>query len=120
MEDPEWSFDELTYLLNRRSAAVLRAVHRHGGEATMPTVSGETELSRGELYHLFTDLETMVLLNQRRTVTQHGIEPVVSLTDAAQEAIEDGILDEFEEEPTNDGARRIWKESLWLDGIVHR
>lgn len=120
MEDPEWSREELTYLLNRRSAAVLRAVDRHGGTATMPTIAGETELSRGELYHLFTDLETMVLLDQRRTVTEHGIEPVVSLTDVGRDAIEDGILEEFEETPTNDGARRIWRESLWLDGIVHR
>lgn len=120
MEDPEWSFDELTYLLNRRSAAVLRAVDRHGGEATMPTVAGETDLSRGELYHLFADLETMALLEQRRTVTEHGIEPMVSLTDPGRAAIDDGILEEFEEQPTNDGARRIWRESLWLDGIVHR
>ncbi len=120
MEDPGWSFDELTYLLNRRSAAVLRAVDRHGGEATMPTIVGETELSRGELYHLFADLETMVLLEQRRTVTEEGIEPIVSLTESGREAIDDGILDEFEEQPTNDGARRIWRDSLWLDGIVHR
>ena len=120
MDDIEWDYAELRYLLDRRSAAVLRVAHRRGGSAKMSEVASETGLSRGELYHLFSDLDRMDLVRNRHTVADHGIERQAVLSPGAERAIEEGILDDFEDVTVGDEARRIYRRTKWLEGVVHR
>lgn len=112
--------NELVYALDERAAAVLVALHRRGGTATMADLVSETEFGRGELYHLLGDLGTLDLVSTTRKPAGRS-ERTATLTRAGETAIEAGLLEEFEGVgEREDAAAAIRRLSHRLEGLIHR
>lgn len=120
MDDVSWSLSELTYLLDWRCRRVLSVLERRGGAATQSVLLDETDFSRGELYHLLSELGSVDLVARARHDEGPG-EAEIRLTGPGRDALAAGLLEELGEGPPRYSAERMmYRRTKWLDGVVHR
>lgn len=120
MDDVSWSLSELTYLLDWRCRRVLEVLEQREGAATQSVLLDETDFTRGELYHILSELGSVGLASR----DHHGEGPGevdIRLTEAGREALAAGLLEELGEGPPRYNAwRELYQRTKWLDGVVHR